>query len=170
MLKGDWWVGGGLEQFSVSPRPLGFWFGTKGFGAYGLGPGLDNLLVLMLFFSQISKCASSNFLLQALSFLTGPGTSGTELEDFRVSSSSCGIKISTNCPRYPRRLPRLQCPPRPRQCSTRTHHRTVAPPACFWFLCSLTFISISLSRLLLPFVTDQNNGPRDAVTLSTEAS
>ena len=33
--------GGGLEQFSVSPRPLGFGFGTKGFGAKGLGPGLD---------------------------------------------------------------------------------------------------------------------------------
>ena len=30
--------GGGLEQFSVSPRPLGFGFGTKGFGAKGLGP------------------------------------------------------------------------------------------------------------------------------------
>ena len=26
-------VVGGLEQFSVSPRPLGFGFGTKGFGA-----------------------------------------------------------------------------------------------------------------------------------------
>ena len=39
MLKsyGWWWVvGGGLEQFSVSPRPFGF-----GFGAKGLGPGLD---------------------------------------------------------------------------------------------------------------------------------
>jgi len=34
-------VVGGLEQFSVSPRPLGFGFGTKGFGAKGLGPGLD---------------------------------------------------------------------------------------------------------------------------------
>ena len=45
MLKSyGWWVvvGGGLEQFSVSPRPLGFGFGTKGFGAKGLGPGLDN--------------------------------------------------------------------------------------------------------------------------------
>ena len=30
-------------QFSVSPRPLGFGFGTKRFGAKGLGPGLDNL-------------------------------------------------------------------------------------------------------------------------------
>ena len=45
MLKsyGGWWVvggGGGLQDFSVSP--LGFWFGTKGFGAKGLGPGLDN--------------------------------------------------------------------------------------------------------------------------------
>ena len=42
-LKVRWWVvvgGGGLEQFSVSPRPLGF--GTKRFGAKGLGPGLDN--------------------------------------------------------------------------------------------------------------------------------
>ena len=34
--------GGGLQHFSVSPRPLGFGFGTKGFGAKGLGPGLDN--------------------------------------------------------------------------------------------------------------------------------
>ena len=34
--------GGGLEQFSVSPGPLGFGFGTKKFGAKGLGPGLDN--------------------------------------------------------------------------------------------------------------------------------
>ena len=34
--------GGGLEQFSVSPRPLDFGLGTKGFGAKGLGPGLDN--------------------------------------------------------------------------------------------------------------------------------
>ena len=29
-------VVGGLEQFSVIPRPFGF-----GFGAKGLGPGLD---------------------------------------------------------------------------------------------------------------------------------
>ena len=43
-LKVMGWVvgGGGLEQFSVSPRPLGFGFGTKRFGAKGLGPGLDN--------------------------------------------------------------------------------------------------------------------------------
>ena len=37
--------GGGLQHFSVSPRPLGFGFGTKGFGAKGLGPGLDNMSV-----------------------------------------------------------------------------------------------------------------------------
>ena len=45
-LKVRGWVvvgGGGLEQFSVSPRPLGFRSGTKGFGAKGLGPGLDNV-------------------------------------------------------------------------------------------------------------------------------
>ena len=36
-VRGWWVVGGGLEQFSVSPRPLGFRFGAK-----GLGPGLDN--------------------------------------------------------------------------------------------------------------------------------
>ena len=35
-------VGGGLQHFSVSPRPHGFGFGAKGFGAKGLGPGLDN--------------------------------------------------------------------------------------------------------------------------------
>ena len=47
-LKVRGWVvvvgggGGGLQHFSVSPRPLGFWF--LGFGAKGLGPGLDNLI------------------------------------------------------------------------------------------------------------------------------
>ena len=35
---------GGLEQFSVSPRPLGF-----GFGAKGLGPGLDLVLIENVF-------------------------------------------------------------------------------------------------------------------------
>ena len=35
-----WVVVGGLQHFSVSPRPLGFEF--LGFGAKGLGPGLDN--------------------------------------------------------------------------------------------------------------------------------
>ena len=32
------WVGGGggLQHFSVSPRPIGFGFGTKGFGGQGL--------------------------------------------------------------------------------------------------------------------------------------
>ena len=35
MVKCYWrWVGGcGLQHFSVSPRPLGFGIGTKGFGA-----------------------------------------------------------------------------------------------------------------------------------------
>ena len=48
MLK-SYWVGGGgggLQDFSVSPRPLGFWFlvfGFRVFGAKGLGPGLDNI-------------------------------------------------------------------------------------------------------------------------------
>ena len=37
-------MGGGLQHFSVNPRPLGFGFGTKGFEAKGLGPGLDNFL------------------------------------------------------------------------------------------------------------------------------
>ena len=40
-VKGGGLVGG-LQDFSVSPRPLGFGSGTKGFGAKGLGPGLDN--------------------------------------------------------------------------------------------------------------------------------
>ena len=33
-------VGGGLQDFSVIPRPLGF--GFLGLGLRGLGPGLDN--------------------------------------------------------------------------------------------------------------------------------
>ena len=40
-------VGGGvLQYFSVSPKPLGFGFGTKGFGDKGLGPGLDNIRII----------------------------------------------------------------------------------------------------------------------------
>ena len=44
MLKrySGWWVGG-LQDFSVSPRPLGF--GFLGLGLRGLGPGLDNIRV-----------------------------------------------------------------------------------------------------------------------------
>ena len=51
-VGGGWVVGGGgLEQFSVSPRPPGFGFVTIGFGAKGLGlrvwgQGLDNCLLL----------------------------------------------------------------------------------------------------------------------------
>ena len=40
MLKNYWVVGGGIQDFSVSPRPLGF--GILVFGAKGFGPGLDN--------------------------------------------------------------------------------------------------------------------------------
>ena len=42
MLKSYWVVvvvGGGLQDFSVSPRPLGL-------GFLGLGPGLDNKFFL----------------------------------------------------------------------------------------------------------------------------
>ena len=45
---GGWVVGGGLQHFSVSPRPLGF--GFLGFGAKGLVPGLDNKF-------SLPKCA-----------------------------------------------------------------------------------------------------------------
>ena len=36
-------LGGGIQHFSVSPRPLGFGFGTK-----GLGPGLDKSEVVIM--------------------------------------------------------------------------------------------------------------------------
>ena len=39
-------LGCGLQHFSVSPRPLGFGVGTKGFGAKDLGPGLDNYITI----------------------------------------------------------------------------------------------------------------------------
>ena len=44
MVKSYWVVvgGGGLQDFSVSPRPLGF--GFLGFRVWGLGPGLDNIV------------------------------------------------------------------------------------------------------------------------------
>ena len=38
--------GGGLQDFSVSPRPLGFGFFS--FGAKGLVPGLDNYITNVL--------------------------------------------------------------------------------------------------------------------------
>ena len=34
-------MGGGLQHFSVSPRPLGF--GFLGFRVKGLGPGFDKI-------------------------------------------------------------------------------------------------------------------------------
>ena len=40
--------GGGLEQFSVS-----FGFGTKGFKAKGLGPGLDNLVTCLVYLVRV---------------------------------------------------------------------------------------------------------------------
>ena len=45
--------GGGLEQFSVSPRPLDFGLGTKGFEAKGLGPGLDLVFKVTVLFPEI---------------------------------------------------------------------------------------------------------------------
>ena len=49
MLKSCGWVvvggGGGLQDFSVIPRPLGF--GFLGLGLRGLGPGLDNIIRLI---------------------------------------------------------------------------------------------------------------------------
>ena len=59
--------GGGLQHFSVSPRPLGFGFGTKGFGGKGLGPGLDkkmelDLTVFILFYliEQLAELQGRN--------------------------------------------------------------------------------------------------------------
>ena len=42
MIK-SYGVVGGLQDSSVSPRPLGF--GFLGLGLMGLGPGLDNLKI-----------------------------------------------------------------------------------------------------------------------------
>ena len=70
MLKSYWvvvvGVGGGLQDFSVSPRPLGFGFLCLGLS--GLGPGLDNraplpvttasLVFSWLFFSNLTNTKS----------------------------------------------------------------------------------------------------------------
>ena len=50
---------GGLQHFSVSPRPLGF--GTKGFGAKGFGPGLDNNIVRYFLFVNYSSLNVNSF-------------------------------------------------------------------------------------------------------------
>ena len=49
-------VGGGLQNFSVSPRPLGFCFQNKGFGTKGLGPGLDNMILYRKGQKVTDKC------------------------------------------------------------------------------------------------------------------
>ena len=63
MLK-SWGVvgggGGGLQHFRVSPRPLGFGFWTKGFGAKGLGPGLENKLSM----SNVGNSLTDQFTVQ----------------------------------------------------------------------------------------------------------
>ena len=65
--------GGGLEQFSVSPRPLGFGFGTNGFWAKGLGSGLDKMGIVdfihdLEIFQQRTKLARA-----VLNTWRGPG-------------------------------------------------------------------------------------------------
>ena len=54
--------GGGLLHFSVSPRPLGFGFGTKGFGAKGLGPGLDNTDTEYIRFLRIVRIPNTEYI------------------------------------------------------------------------------------------------------------
>ena len=57
-------VVGGLQHFSVSPRPLSF--GFWGFGAKGLGPGLDNRHCFM---SEVIKKLNSLLRISLLVFL-----------------------------------------------------------------------------------------------------
>ena len=52
MLK-SYGVVGGLQHFSVSPRPLGF--GYLVFGAKGSGPGLDNKETMASFIARDNK-------------------------------------------------------------------------------------------------------------------
>ena len=55
-------MGGGIQHFSVGPRPLGFWF--WGFGAKGLGPGLDNCELVLndsFFYQEKFKMTKSEF-------------------------------------------------------------------------------------------------------------
>ena len=48
--------GGGLEQFSVSPRPLGFGFGTLGLRVWGQG------LTIVRFWAEASSVLLTNLL------------------------------------------------------------------------------------------------------------
>ena len=50
-LKVMGWVVGGLQHFSVSPRP--FAFGFLGFGSKGLGPGLGGTFEKKQYFSPL---------------------------------------------------------------------------------------------------------------------
>ena len=48
MLKSYGWVMGGWTAILVSAQgPLVLGFGTKGFGNKGLGPGLDNVMIIL---------------------------------------------------------------------------------------------------------------------------
>ena len=60
-------MGGGLQDFSVIPRPLGF--GFLGLGLRGLGPGLDNYLHLTIYIKSAAKFSwfNSGFTLRRIS-------------------------------------------------------------------------------------------------------
>ena len=59
--------GGGLLDFSVSPRPLGF--GFLGFRAKGLGPGLDNMNPsIFAHSSEITRASGLNLILLKIYF------------------------------------------------------------------------------------------------------
>ena len=77
--------GGGLEQFSVSPRPLGF-----GFGAKGLGPGLDNFVKKKNYSEDMtfSKLPEAITILSSLAFwMTGCLSRPTRMTPGTVAST-----------------------------------------------------------------------------------
>ena len=114
MLKsyGGWWWVGGLKHFSVSPRPLGFGFGTKRFGAKGLGPGLDNIIKLHR--NRNSRLAEEPRRIEeerrqwvcpfavdgAYSRSHNPNSSSSDSESDSGSSESWSDRDSDNCYNY----------------------------------------------------------------------
>ena len=84
---------GGLEQFSVSPRPHGFGFGTEGFGAKGLGPGLDNKVIVLRHLLNMWGHEVDNFKFKGLIFLGLCVLIGNYFVSFKKSLSLTKCRI-----------------------------------------------------------------------------
>ena len=70
MVGGGWWVVvGGLQDLSVSPRPFGFGFETKGLGLRVWGQGLTILFQLFNPFKRCHLCVPYLYIILIINYI-----------------------------------------------------------------------------------------------------